>query len=388
MGHGFGGHAAHHYHSVGSHHFGRNFCNCLCCFLCLGPILFLTGFGLLISSLTDFRTGHIDNYNAAVTAWTTSDGINPSNYQILSAVMNVSMVFSYFPLTSTLLANSLSESYISDNDQRISSYSDYIRFMSPAVIDLSSRCSQYAPWYGCDLTAYASFELFVGGKSVNYISVPAFTRSRKPVSQESQCDAGDYWDSFSSNCDTYSVISDICVKISQEALGGWSVDNSFGGPGCGTYSWNAASYTRLRIESSFDFPTRQPVLLTVRSVKDPRVAFYGEMGPGSTNFGMTQGAKARTGIVLLIIGGIILFFLCGAAFKLMRLDKHHRHYEEVRAPVMIVTPTQPVVYYQQPPVVYATPAYPPQYQHPGQYQQPGYYQQSPVAQVPVAYVHQ
>jgi len=388
MGHGFGSHHARHYHSMGSHHFGRNICNCLCCFFCVGPILFLVGFGMLVSSLTDYRTVHIENYNSAVELWSSGETVL-SSYENTRLVSNVSMAFDNMPLTSSKLPNtSTPETYIFDDDLRVETYTQFVRFGSGSLMDFSGHCSQYNPWYGCDVTPLASFSLFVNGKNIYHASVPAFTRTRKYTPRESDCADGDFWDSISLNCDAYSVISTICVKIEQTATN-WAVDYSYGGIGCGQNAWEAASYTRLRLYSTADFPRIVSVPLSVRSSRDPRVAFYNEMGIGATSFGMTQGAKARTGAVLLIIGSVILFFLCGAACKLARLDKHHRYYEEVRAPGMVVA--QPAVVYQQPAVVYAAPpAYPPQYQQPGYqqpgyqqpgYQQPGYYQQP----IPVAY---
>jgi hypothetical protein len=339
---------------------------------------------MLISSLTDYRTGHINNFNAAVETWS-----SPvlGAYKATTEVAGVRMVFDNLPLSSQLPNSSLYESYINDDDNRINTYPQYmIRFSTGALMDLSHRCSQFDPWWGCDVSPVASFSLFVNGQNISRISVPAFTRTRTYVSRESYCQSGDYWDSISNYCDSYSVISNICVKI-MEKESGWYLDNSYGGTGCGLNTWEPATYKRLYIYGSTDFPGTVYVNLELRSKMDPRVAFYAEMGAGSTTFGLTQGAKASTGTALFVIGALILFFLCGTAFKLMRLDKHHRYYEEVRAPGMVyapVQPVQPVVYYQQPQpgVVYAAPpTYPPVYQ------QPVYYQQAPpgAQQIPVAY---
>jgi len=350
-------------------------CNLLCCFFCVGPILFLVGFGMLVSSLTDYRAGHIENYNEAVEDWTSSGLTTLGNYQNTRNVVNVSMVFDTLPLSAQLPNKSTSETFIFDNDERVQSYSQFIRFETGAAMDLTNRCSQLT---GCDVSPLASFKLLVNGQNIYHASVPAFTRVRTNGRRESSCDSGDFWDSIDNTCDAYSLIATICIKL-QQGPTGWKVDNLNGGIGCGVTTWEAASYDRLRIYGTF--PTVVYVPLVVRSGKDPLVAFYGEMGPGASNFGLTQGAKARTGTILLVIGGLILFFLCGTCFKLMRLDKHHRYYEEVRAPGMVYAPVQPVVYYQpQPPVVYgAPPTYPPGYQ------QPVYYQQGPTGQVPIPY---
>jgi hypothetical protein len=328
------------------------------------------GFGMLISSLTDYRQDHINNYNAAVDVWTSSGLTSFGNFQNTKNVVNVSMVFDNLPISATLPNTSVAESYIFDDDDRIQTYSQFIKFTTGASMDLSNKCSQYNPWNGCDVSPVASFSLFVRGQNIYHASVPAFTRIRSFVGKETHCTSGDYWDSVSQACDAYSMISNICVKIKQTSSNPptWAIDDSNGGPGCGLTTWEAGAYDRLRIYNPLDFPGQVYVTLTVRSAMDPRVAFYSEMGPASLTFGLTQGAKARTGATLLVIGGLILFFLCGTAFKLSRLDKHHRYYEEVRAPGMVyapVQPVQPVVYYQQPQpaVVYAAPpTYPPAYQ--------------------------
>jgi len=306
MGHGFGGHAARHYHSMGSHHFGRNVCNCLCCFFCIGPILFLVGFGMLVSSLTDYRTGHIDAYNTAIELWTTQGVDVYSNYENTRNVINISMVFDNF-LSAKLPNSSAPESYLWDDDDRVHTYTQFQRFGTGMTMDFTGHCSDGTPWWGCDVTPLAAFKLLVNGQNIYHANIPAFTRTQKHASRESNCESGDYWDSLSQTCDSYSMISSICVKIQQTATG-WVVDDSDGGIGCGMTTWNTAYYERLRIWSYLDFPKTVYVPLSVRSVRDPRVAFYSEMGVGATNFGLTQGAKARTGAALLIIGGIILFF--------------------------------------------------------------------------------
>jgi hypothetical protein len=351
------------------------------------------GFGMLVSSLEDYRTGHINNYNAAVDTWTSSGLTTMSNYENTNNVVNVSMVFDNLDLSPKLPSTSTSESYITDSDERIQTYSQYVRFSTGAAMDLSNSCTKED---GCDVSALASFFLFVNGRNIYHGLVPAFSRVRTYGVKESHCNSGDFWDSMEQTCDSYSMISSICLKIKQTSSGPatWGVDNSYGGVGCGISSWEVASYERLRIYSSFDFPKMVYVPLSVRSVADPRVAFNNEMGPGSSSFGLTQGDKARTGVILLTIGGLMLFFLCGTVCKLMRLDKHHRYYEEVRAPVMVVAAAQPVVYYQQSqpgfvapqPGYVAQPVYaaaPPVY--PPQYQQPVYYQQGQGGQVPIAY---
>jgi len=99
------------------------------------------------------------------------------------------------------------------------------------------------------------------------------------------------------------------LKQTTAAGSGWAVDNSYGGQGCGETTFDVASYVPLRVYTSFDLRS-VAVPLSVRVVKDPRVAFYAEMGAGSTGFGMSQAQKAATGISLLSIGGVLVVCLC------------------------------------------------------------------------------
>jgi len=334
---------------------------------------------MLVSSLTDTRTEHINNYNAAVETWTTGGTGVWSNYDNTRAAGNFNMSFPNLGINAQLGNLTTAESYIEDNDSRIREYSAYIRFYTGAAVDLSSRCSEFEPWNGCDVsTNLSTFSLYLNGQRIYGATIPAFTRTQTRAASKAHCSYGDFWNTMQQTCDAYSMISTICLKLRQ-TTGGWSIDNTFSGPGCGLSTWQVAAYDRLWIQDPTDFPGMVYIPITVRSVLDPRVQFYGDVGTGAVSFGLTQGAKARAGVTLLCIGSLLLFCLCGTAFKLVRLDQKHRHYEEVRPAGMVYTQVaQPVVFQQQP---YA--AAPPGYYQ----QQPVYYQQGPPPgqQVPIAY---
>lgn len=371
---GFGDHA-HMYHSMGSHHFGRNICNCLCFVFCIGPILFLIGLGLIVSSFTDVRGDHINNYNAAVDTWVSPNVY--ANYANTKQLSNMSMRFVNLAQSAQLANTTSSETYFHDNDERIRTYTEFIRFTTGFALDVTSRCSNGAPWYGCDISNFLSFDLLSNGTLIRSFDVPAFSRTRVQ-SRESACPDGSYWDSVSHNCDTYSIVTSICVKLSQNAAG-WEVDYGHGVPGCGQKSWNVAAFEHIRI-SPTSLPTVVYLDLTVRSALDPRVVFYWEMGIGATDFGLTRGAKFGVGITFLTLGSLVLLCCVGTCMRLLRLNKHHRTYDEVRTPHMVYA--QQPVYVQQPAVVYAQPVYgqpyppnqQPQYQQQPPYPQQGYQQ--------------
>jgi len=286
----------------------------------------------------------------------------------------LSLSFSQLPPQVQLMPNTLADPPLTDSDPTINKYGEYIRFENRVNLDMTSRCTSSG---GCDKSNFASFFVNLDGSRLGTYSIPAFTVTSRSVSRGSDCNDGDFYDSFWNRCDSYYMIASICVKIRQ-TLTGWTSDLSYGGAGCGISSWEPAAYNRLRVYTSRDLPTIISVPLAVRSVKDPRVAFFGVMGAGSSlNFGLTQGEKATIGTVLLVFGVLIILCLGGATCMLCHMNKTNRYEQVGETAVVVPVMAQQQVYVQPGQPVYQNVYQQPVYQQQPQYAPQGVYQQQP-----------
>jgi len=278
--------------------------------LCSGGV----GAYMMVDSFTDHRSSKIDVFNTAALQWT-------SEYR--SEFANITSVKvegdDDFSTPSLNLQNSDStpadkDSGCKEDNTKIDQYSPLKWQRDVKIYDASDDCS----WHnGCATGSIASLDVYIDGSS-SYIKLPLFQETSRYISDSSssQCEDGNFYDTYTGYCYTYTVLDKICVKVSrarsfdQMANGKWVIDSSNGGPGCGdSDDWQAGSYKSLKIYDSGDFPRDLTLSVTVRDSRDPLIEFYRQAGTTASSFGMCQSAKFWLGIVFLSIFGLFCIVL-------------------------------------------------------------------------------
>lgn len=263
--------------------------------LCSGGV----GAYMMVDSFTDHRSSKIDVFNTAALQWTSeyrSDFANITSVKVEGD--------DDFSTPSLNLQNSDStpadkDSGCKEDSTKIDQYSPLKWQRDVKIYDASDDCS----WHnGCATGSIASLDVYIDGSS-SYIKLPLFQETSRYISDSSsnQCEDGNFYDTYTGYCYTYTVLDKICVKVSQQP-GKWVIDSSNGGPGCGdSDDWQAGSYKSLKIYNSGDFPRDLTLSVTVRDSRDPLIEFYRQAGTTASSFGMCQSAKFWLGVVFLSV---------------------------------------------------------------------------------------
>jgi len=307
------------FHGHCRHHYGSGIGNCICfCFCCL-PLLLLAsgavGVYMMVDSFIDHRSAHIQDFNDAVDTWDATQG---PVFNTGLTNMAVTGTTPYRPTgTEVYLAKTSSDSTPTSKDgsgchedkESPDSYTPVKWSVSAtALFDASPYCNYNN---GCQTGGIATLKVFTGPPThfaTSTLTIPLFKASVKSVSHQSDCTSGDFYEH--GQCIEYSVLDELCVKVSQHTDGMWYADQSYGGYGCGDNSnWEPGTYKHFKVypSGSHDFPGLLNIDVTVRSKYDPLVQFYNIVGAGASSFGMCQRTKFVVGVVLL---SVFVLFCC------------------------------------------------------------------------------
>ena len=73
--------------------YGANIANCICCMMCLGPVLLIIGAAIFFQSFSDYRLAQITEFDAAVSAWNAGPGLDQSFENLdITAVLTSTLV--------------------------------------------------------------------------------------------------------------------------------------------------------------------------------------------------------------------------------------------------------------------------------------------------------
>ena len=78
--------------------YGANVANCICCMMCLGPVLLIIGVAVFFQSFSDYRLAQITEYDTAVSAWNAGAGADRSFEGLeIMAVLTSTLVSTEIP---------------------------------------------------------------------------------------------------------------------------------------------------------------------------------------------------------------------------------------------------------------------------------------------------
>jgi len=275
---------------------------CLCCLIFLGPILFIIGITILLSS--PFSTGREDalkQMNLDIASWTTS--FEPQVSQ-LDWTVNGNV-----PLPST---SPSFQSELPDNTG-VNSYTPWYftitssSFIAPAYYNISNI---YTIHYNVNNT-------IAGGAMQLQYSFPLFWTNSTSVSYNNSqvgCINKGGWFQFGT-CYFYNQLVAACLKVDNSS-GYWSPNLDYGGVGCqyigsqGTFSAGVYQQVNYNYGQLFQNPLPfNAFQVTVRHVKDPYIeAQY--ITRGTMNFGLTKAEIAAIGLGIMIVGIVFMIPCC------------------------------------------------------------------------------
>jgi len=305
------------------HHFVndiRKGLGCLCCLICLGPVLFVIGISVLLSApFNNSRENNLKEINADINLWTTT---YETQFQQLSWTV-------YGPNGAQSI-QATSPSYTSempDNDG-VNSYTPYYfvttagNFISPTYYtnvtqNLNVKYSVTNTLTGASNNFTYSFQLFITNSSYS----PNNNNNNGQSAATTCINGGGNYVYSTHTCYYYNQLNGICVKV-DNITGQWSPDTTFGGVGCkyNGYStnWNPASYQQLFYNGGaiFQQPLSFPSFsIMIRDTHDPYVQAQ-EITQGSMSFGLTKAQTAALGLGIMIVGIVFMVPCCifGALF--------------------------------------------------------------------------
>jgi len=298
----------------------NNIRNAICCMLCLiilGPVLFIIGISILVSSpANDTRSNNLSSMNDAITQWNSQYMSQFEDYTFsLNGNPNVTEPFVPMAVSPT------EASEIVDTD----GVDNYKPLYYSGSVDNLFPPSKYLDNLNYDLVFNATSSVAGNVNSTFTLSVPVFfTNSTNGVDQD-YCisNGGNYLGG--GTCTFYSAIESMCLKLSL-VKNLWGVDNSYGGFGCEAPDWNSVTYKLLQWNDGQLFLIEYPFVdltITLRSQEDPRIeAEY--LTNGSLDFGLTKAQTAVLGLILMIIGIIFMLPCCCMVFILIYTQQKRR----------------------------------------------------------------
>jgi len=302
---------------IGLFGLGRRVCGCLCFLLIVGPLLIVIGVAVLFSATHDTRGPLISQYNEAVANWT-------NTHRAQFAQISPNIYSTEHPNPLVLGANTQGD-ILADHDKKIHSYTP-LKY----TYQLSSLVAS-KPWSSSNTS---QFVVSVGSKastvSVTLVATPAVTYGcTNPHGNDCpECtNQGGVWDFVKQTCTTIEVLDGFCLKLANSS-GSWEKAADYGGYGCGAKNdWNTQSYVKVN-------PTKTPTVtfsgtITVRSLYDPYV-YAAHLTDGSYNFGMTQADKAKTGVMLIIVGGVFIapaILITVFTYRYFTKKSHHDYHD-------------------------------------------------------------
>jgi len=311
---------------------GRNIIGCICCMMCIGPILILIGIIVLISAIKDSRGDKIKQYNAAVDKWTASARAEFAAAQFVNNGASP-------PET---LGTVTTGDILKDDDKDIKSY-QALKYQSTTGFGAyaSGTVGTVGVQYTSDIAAsqdngspssiavtlpFSSYRSTgTTGLSKSCTNSPTTTSSgssdNRPLCSSVCAEDGGTWDANANTCHFYRVASRFCLKV---ALSGstWAATATPGaGIGC-LYKtqagikgdWGIATTQQSSPGTTVD-PSR--VNIMIRSSADPYI-LASELTKGTYDFGLSRAQKIVIGIILIVIGVVISCCVFGAIFYFVK----------------------------------------------------------------------
>jgi len=297
---------------------------CLCCLICLGPLVFGFGVWQFFEAPTDTeRADNIKSMNHAIELW------RDDYQQVFSAEQFLLGTNNQPP--SVKLQRDSSKDFA---EPELESYTPSSYFTSSKVIPSTT--------FQQGLKQSISFAASGNSSGTFSVSVNLF-KIHITSDSDDDCDRanGQY---TNGNCYYYYVLSDVCVKVSKQN-GKMTSDLTYGGVGC-WYSngfpedngvWVPAKYEQVPYNNGAVFT--QTFLFTsgeirVRHNNDPYV-YAQHLTLGTMSLGLTPKQKLMVGILLMGVGGFFMLPCCiftvilVVCFRRRGHGHHHHHYEVV-----------------------------------------------------------
>jgi len=301
---------------------GRHIIGCVCCLMCIGPILTIIGIVYLASATSDGRTALINQYNGAADYWTSTELAE----------------FSGLAVTTVLAAGSTTLPAVTSGDNvndATAKLTPYNRMRYEASVD-----------YGA--TPPAAFNFQIGGANVvpagytltcSYQYVHASQMSCSTQNgQSNQCytacaNQGGVWNNPTLECAFLVGASRVCVKVSKTGTS-WAANTTFSSSdngGCFPCAYAGNGGTALSTTYGFctDYAVVQNVIYpnavscnriiptSVRNARDPWV-LLAKGSSGSMSFGLTTGQKLAMGAAFLAIGGLLTLVVYGGLYSFIK----------------------------------------------------------------------
>eukprot|EP00033_Pygsuia_biforma_P000414 GCRY01000494.1.p1 GENE.GCRY01000494.1~~GCRY01000494.1.p1 ORF type:complete len:377 (+),score=59.48 GCRY01000494.1:58-1188(+) len=297
---------------------------CFVACACIGMILIIVGLVIMLSAAKDTRGDKLDEFNAGVELW---------NLEGRKAFEGFSSVYVVPPSSVTLrtaanlTADSSTETdYDDGHPEDLDPYTP-LRYDSGSLNNLFADGPLAVADSQGTLTFYLTKNLVTSRftVSVNLFdtevrtpsTVPCKTSSstkKKSSSSTNTCpskcsDLGGVWNSATERCTIKKYVTDVCVKVSPTANGGFALNRTYGDVGCGYDTGFNPAYKMATTEAS---SVSLSPTVTVRSALDPLIlAQY--LTDGDMDFGLTRAEKLILGGILFGIGFVIMavFAFCG-----------------------------------------------------------------------------
>jgi len=309
----------------------RRVCGCMCCLICVGPILVVLGLVFLLSATSDTRGDLINEYNVAVDAWTDT---HRANFE--------KALFRFGNSTNgplSFMKQDTSADTLNDHDKDIHTY-NYLKYTAVLSDAITPK-----PWLANSKGSLVFWPADTNSsRSVPFTDNPTLMSDTIYTAKDLQCSPststtssgstdcnsacnqkGGTWNYATSICTVHSYLSQYCLKVDNN----WNPSNIYGGLGCTpSTSWSTSTYVHTFNPTIIAFTGT----VTVRSANDPYIVAEHLTG-GSLNFGLTRAQKAEIGIILIITGGAFLLPVVLITYFVVRYYKRKHHHHHAYAPI-------------------------------------------------------
>lgn len=310
---------------------GNKIAGCVCCLLCIGPVLAIVGIAILASTATDTRAAQIKSYNSAAAAWAATGYAQFAGQGFCLTGPGTAAL--------TLAAVATQDAYGSDALGALNIPNRTVRYYATTASNAPFSASPLtAP---PTATAALTLTLTASPGTASALQAPLFRTVATTIScsssdSDSTCRGrcNGYWTrSQPTACTTYFALSAACLVVDATGPSPFALDVS-GGQGCVPVTSGSAGFAGGTAGSSgtlgmFAFTTATSqfasssfagVPVTVRSAADPYVVLL-RLTSGSGSLDLTVQAKAEIGSALLAIGIVLTASVCGAIYLLVRCNR-------------------------------------------------------------------
>jgi len=285
----------------------RNAIFCMCCLVILGPLLFIVGISLLVTSPTNnTRDNNVSDMNGVISDWNNQNRavFAEMNFYVITANGTVA-------LDKTLPDES---DELPDTD----GVHSYQPLYYQAEISELFATQIYT-------TTDETMHVIINGSALNHtldVSVPIFyTNSTSDDPQYCGNNGGEFRQS-DGTCYYYTQLTSLCIQVDNTG----ALASRRGGNGCEGPNFDPFYYDKLQYNNGQVLIQEIPFFgntVTIRSSNDPYIEAE-DLTSGSLSFGLSKGQIAVLGLGLMIVGIIFMLPCCFMAFMLIYFTQKRR----------------------------------------------------------------